>query len=85
MIIEDGSLPSNVGGGSNVRNILRRVFAILQKHSWWDKIGGLEGLIQIFNSHKKDLAKLYGDFKEYPSFRPIIEEEIKRWRTTDET
>ena len=29
MIIEDGSLPSNVGGGSNVRNILRRVFAIL--------------------------------------------------------
>jgi len=29
MIIYDGSLPSNVGGGSNVRNILRRVFAIL--------------------------------------------------------
>lgn len=41
MIIEDGSLPSNVGGGSNVRNILRRVFAILQKHDWWDQIGGV--------------------------------------------
>ena len=52
MIIEDGSLPSNVGGGSNVRNILRRVFAILQKHSWWDKIGGLEGLIQIFKHQR---------------------------------
>lgn len=29
MIISDGALPSNVGGGNNVRNILRRVFAIL--------------------------------------------------------
>jgi len=32
MIIEDGSLPSNVGGGANVRNILRRVFALLHKN-----------------------------------------------------
>lgn len=38
MIINDGSLPSNVGGGSNVRNIIRRVFAILKKNKWWDKI-----------------------------------------------
>ena len=35
MTIADGSLPSNVGGGANVRNILRRVFAILKKHNWW--------------------------------------------------
>lgn len=38
MIINDGSLPSNVGGGSNVRNIIRRVFAILKKNGWWEKI-----------------------------------------------
>jgi len=36
--ISDGSLPSNVGGGGNVRNILRRVFHILKKNGWWDLI-----------------------------------------------
>jgi len=34
MTISDGSLPSNVGGGANVRNILRRVFAIIKKNNW---------------------------------------------------
>jgi alanyl-tRNA synthetase len=34
MAVEDGSLPSNVGGASNVRNILRRVFSILAKRDW---------------------------------------------------
>jgi len=36
--ISDGSLPSNVGGGSNVRNILRRIFAITHKHGWFAKL-----------------------------------------------
>ena len=38
MTITDGSLPANVGGGGNVRNILRRVFSILEKNGWWDKL-----------------------------------------------
>lgn len=36
MTITDGALPSNVGGGGNVRNILRRVFSIMKKNGWWD-------------------------------------------------
>ena len=48
VIIQDGGLPSNTGGGSNCRNVLRRVFAILKKNGWWDKIGQLDGLIQLF-------------------------------------
>ena len=36
MAVEDGSLPSNIGGASNIRNILRRVFHILHKNKWWD-------------------------------------------------
>lgn len=44
MIVQDGSLPSNVGGGSNVRNILRRVFALLKLNGWWDKLK-MEGLL----------------------------------------
>ena len=52
--ISDGSLPSNVGGGGNVRNILRRVFFVLKKNGWWDKVG-MDGLLEIFESHKLDL------------------------------
>lgn len=55
MTVYDGSLPSNNGGGANVRNILRRVFSILEKNDWWGKIGGLAGLIELTNLHKKDL------------------------------
>ena len=38
MTISDGSLPSNVGGGGNVRNILRRVFTIMEKNGWDKKL-----------------------------------------------
>ena len=82
MIIEDGSLPSNVGGGANVRNILRRVFALLTKNDWW-KVLTMDGLIELFQKHKEDLKEIYGDFKEYKSFRSIIEVEYERWTQTD--
>lgn len=38
MCITDGALPSNVGGGGNLRNILRRTFAIMKKNDWWSKL-----------------------------------------------
>lgn len=82
MTIHDGSLPSNVGGGSNVRNIIRRVFAILKKNQWWDHLG-FEGLIQLFESHKKDLEKVFGPFSEYKSFSEIIRMELNRYESTD--
>jgi alanyl-tRNA synthetase len=50
MTIMDGSLPSNVGGGGNVRNILRRVFSILESNGWWQKLG-MSGFLEIFNFH----------------------------------
>ena len=84
MIVNDGSLPSNVGGGSNVRNILRRVFAILKKNNWWELLT-LKGLLELFQSHKKDLSKLYGPFQEYKSFDSIIELEYERWTRTDDS
>lgn len=46
-LIWDGSLPSNVGGGFNLRNILRRTFSILEKNKWWN-ILGFEGYMEIF-------------------------------------
>jgi len=83
MAIEDGSLPSNVGGASNVRNILRRVFAIMHKNGWWE-VFGMEGFLEIFKLHKIDLAQIYGEFKHYPSFAAIIELEYARWSSTDD-
>jgi alanyl-tRNA synthetase len=67
--ISDGSLPSNVGGGGNVRNILRRSFAIMKQRGWWDQMGGMDGFIEIFEQHKRDLFGIYGEFPEYKSFR----------------
>lgn len=72
MIITDGGLPSNTGGGANCRNIIRRIFATLKKNGWWDKIGGIDGLIELFQMHKKDLELLYGPFPDYKSFGDII-------------
>jgi len=83
MAVEDGSLPSNVGGAANVRNILRRSFALLQNKGWWEKLGGMAGFLELFNKHKQDLSTIYGPFKEYKSFKSIIELEYKRWQTTD--
>lgn len=80
--IEDGSLPSNVGGASNLRGVLRKVFALLHKNKWWDLVG-MEGLMELFECHREDLKAIYGEFKPYPSFREIIEVEYQRWQTTD--
>ena len=71
LAISDGSLPSNVGGGGNVRNILRRTLAILKKNGWWDKLK-MDGYLKIFEMHKKDLEGIYGKFPEYKSFDHII-------------
>jgi alanyl-tRNA synthetase len=81
--ISDGSLPSNVGGGGNVRNILRRVLFILKKNGWLEKLG-LEGFLEIFEAHKTDLMGIYGKFKEYKSFGEIIKVEYERWLHTDD-
>ena len=76
--ISDGALPSNVGGGGNVRNILRRVFSIMKKNGWWDTLG-MAGFLEIFEQHKLDLEGIYGKFPEYKSFAEIMEVEYHRW------
>jgi alanyl-tRNA synthetase len=81
--VEDGSLPSNVGGAANLRGILRRVFTLLHKNGWWEKLG-MEGLMDLFQCHRDSLNDLWNSPpKEYKSFRAIIEIEYHRWLTTD--
>eukprot|EP00697_Spironema_sp_BW2_P015228 gnl/Spiro4/5989_TR3068_c0_g1_i1.p1 gnl/Spiro4/5989_TR3068_c0_g1~~gnl/Spiro4/5989_TR3068_c0_g1_i1.p1 ORF type:complete len:976 (+),score=410.67 gnl/Spiro4/5989_TR3068_c0_g1_i1:49-2976(+) len=81
--IEDGSLPSNVGGAANLRAVLRRCLAVLKRHRWWDAIGGMDGFMQLFEFHRLDLQDLHGPFREYKSFRAIITSEYQRWERTD--
>ena len=82
MIIYDGSLPSNVGGGSNVRNILRRVFAILSKNNWLEKLG-IDGIVELFYYHVKDLEGIFGEFKINPNIKEVIALEFEKWKSTD--
>lgn len=83
IIIQDGGLPSNAGGGSNLRNIIRRVFAIMKKNGWWEKIDYLDGFLRLFEEHKKDLERIFGPFGEYKSFGDIIRIEYERWSNTE--
>jgi alanyl-tRNA synthetase len=39
----------------------------------------------LFEKHKDDLAKIYGEFKEYKSFADIIKMELVRYENTDQT
>lgn len=82
MIINDGSLPSNVGGGSNVRNILRRVFSILKKHGW-DKVIGIDQIDEIIDCHIKDMLDIYGPFEKNRNLKEILQIEYDRWLTND--
>ena len=82
MIINDGSLPSNVGGGSNVRNILRRVFSILKKHKW-DKVIKVNEIIDIIDCHIKDMHGIYGNIDKNPNLAEILQIEYDRWLSTD--
>lgn len=79
----DGSLPSNVGGGSNLRNIIRRTFAIMKKNKWWDLMT-FEQYMEIYEKQKVDLKELYGKVEDYFSFPEIIKMEFDRWNSTDE-
>lgn len=84
MIIYDGSLPSNVGGGANVRNILRRIFAILKKNKWMEKLT-IDGLVELMLSHTKDLEGIFGKFTMTTNLKDIILLEYEKWLATDDS
>jgi len=65
-----------------VRNIFRRTLALLKKNGWWEKLR-MEGLLKVFELHKRDLEGIFGPFPEYKSFDRIIQVEYDRWLNTD--
>ncbi|MGC8533720.1 MAG: alanine--tRNA ligase [Candidatus Parvarchaeum sp.] len=71
--IHDGALPSNVGGGYNLRNILRRALNFIQSKKWDLDIN------EVIEEHKKEFGRWFEDLKNTET-KPIIDKEIERYK-----
>lgn len=77
--ISDGSLPSNVGGGYNLRIILRRTLALLARLGW--KLD----LQDIMDLHIKYLEPMYPELREHKNdVRTIMQIESDRYSSSKE-
>jgi alanyl-tRNA synthetase len=77
--ISDGSLPSNVGGGYNLRIILRRTLALLARFGW--KLD----LQEIMDLHVEYLKTMYPELKEHKNdVRTIMQIESDRYTSSKE-
>ncbi len=77
--IGDGALPSNVGGGYNLRVIARRMFDFERKHNW-----DLDYL-KILESHAKYMKPQYPELLEFcEEVAKIIEVEKEKYKRTRE-
>lgn len=81
----DGALPSNTGGGFNLRNLVRRIFSTIQKNGWDGVVGGVPGIVRIMDRHREQLGKLYGPIGPYSSMEGILKNEKSKWELKDKT
>lgn len=74
--ISDGALPSNVGGGYNLRVILRRALSIVKRMGWDHSIR----LADIADSHIDYLRGIYPELYEHrQDVRTILDLETSRY------
>lgn len=77
--ISDGALPSNVGGGYNLRVILRRALSFIEKFQWDLKIE------EVAVGHTDYLKRLFPELVEHQNdIMTILEVEKKKYRQTSE-
>ena len=75
--ITDGGIPSNVGGGYNLRIILRRMLSFMKDFSF---TFDLEKIVEL---HARQLKPIYPELKEgLENFSKILNLEGKRYETT---
>lgn len=78
--ISDGSLPSNVGGGYNLRMILRRALSILEKMGW-----NTVKLQDITDLHIDYLRRMYPELEEHrDDVKTILKIESERYMESRE-
>ena len=79
--ISDGALPSNVGGGYNLRVILRRALSILERLGWRDIIK-VEDIAEL---HIDYLRQMYPELEDHRNdVRKILQLEASRYSSSRE-
>jgi alanyl-tRNA synthetase len=76
--IHDGALPSNVGGGYNLRNILRRCLSQIDEYNL-----NIE-LEKVFEKHIHEFGSWHTELQDVGSLYDIISVEKSRYRETRE-
>jgi alanyl-tRNA synthetase len=77
--LNDGALPSNVGGGYNLRILLRRCFSFIDKYKW-----NVE-LINLCKIHANSLKEIFPELSEnLDSIKKIIDVEKDKYNATKE-
>ena len=74
--LADGALPSNVGGGYNLRILLRRAFDFMERY-------GLDiELMKLIELHAKDIGWLYSEPFDMDEISRVIDVERERYAKT---
>ncbi|HUT81450.1 MAG TPA: alanine--tRNA ligase [Candidatus Bathyarchaeia archaeon] len=77
--ISDGALPSNVGGGYNLRFLLRRAWSIIAENGWDIDV------FDLIDWHMEDLKDLFPDYTKHgDTVKEVIDIEYKRYLATKE-
>ncbi len=75
--LSDGALPSNVGGGYNLRMLIRRCLGFMEKYGWNLDLG------EICSWHAEELKELFPELSEnLETVKKILEVEKDKYETT---
>jgi len=79
VILNDGGLPSNVGGGYNLRMLIRRSLSLIEQQKWDIDI------YEVCEMHAKELKALFPELSEkLEDIKKILEVEKKKYIATKE-